>query len=126
MSNRRREQRGETLVEICITLVLIGAIVGAFFAAYSTMVNASTSHRDLVTADTALRDYAEATKAAVRSDCTAVGATYDVSYTPPSGFTVNSLTGQTCPSTDSTQQVDLSVTMPNGSTKTLTIAVRTS
>jgi Tfp pilus assembly protein PilV len=125
MRNRQRDQRGETLVEICISLVLIGAIVSGFFAAYSTSVNASTSHRDLVTADTVLRDYAEVTKAAVRTDCTTAGATYDVSYAPPSGFSVNDLTGQACPSTGSTAQVDLTVTMPNGHTKTLSIAVRT-
>jgi Tfp pilus assembly protein PilV len=125
MSHRRRDERGETLAEICLTLVLMGAIVSAFFAAYSTSVSTSTSHRDLVTADAVLRDYAEATKAAVRSDCTGAGSTYDVSYTPPSGFTVNSLTGRACPSTTSVQQVDLSVTMPNGRSQSLTIAVRT-
>jgi type II secretory pathway pseudopilin PulG len=123
MSKQHRDEIGETLVEICIALVILGAVVSSFFAGFSTATKASSTHRDLVTADAALRDYAEATKTAVRAGCTG-GSTYTVSYSPPAGFTVNPLAGQTCPSTTAVKQVDLTVTMPNGHTKPLSIFVR--
>jgi type II secretory pathway pseudopilin PulG len=128
MSVRHRDERGETLVEICIALVIIGAVLSAFFAALATATTASKSQRDLVTADAVLRDYAEATKAAVRLSC-ASGGTYTVAYAPPSGFSVNALAGQPCPVTTGSPdamapQVDFTVSMPNGSTKPLSINVR--
>lgn len=130
MSTLHRDERGETLVEICIALVIIGAVIGAFFAAMTTSATASKSHRDLVTADAVLRDYAEATKTAVRSACGSGAATYTVSYTAPANFSVNPLVGQACPPTTGAPaamapQVDLTVTLPNGLPKTLSINVRT-
>ena len=130
MSTLHRDERGETLVEIVIALVIIGAVVSAFFAALATSATASKSHRDLVTADAVLRDYAEATKSAVRSSCSGGGATYTVTYAPPTNFSVNPLSGRACPPTTGTPdamapQVDLTVTLPNGHTKQLSIDVRT-
>lgn len=125
---RHRDEAGDTLVEICITLVIIGLVVGAFLATYATASTASKAHRDLVTADAVLRDYAEATKNAVRS-CTG-GGSYTMTYprplpakfiaiSPPSG------TVRSCPAVLSVQQVDLTVTMPNTKVKKLSIDVRT-
>ncbi len=126
MPPTRRNERGETLAEICVALVIIGAVIGAFFAANSTTSKASESHRELVTADATLRDYAEATKTAVRSQCADVSSTYSVSYTPPTGFSVNPLSAQPCPApATAVQALELTVTLPNGTTKTLSIDVRT-
>src|SRR2546429_5516867 len=77
--------RGDTLIEILMAVVLIGVIFSAFVIALETNSTASTTHRNLVTADAVLRDYAEATKQAVRDKpCTGDPAVaFTVGYTPP-------------------------------------------
>src|SRR5438105_4092382 len=76
----RYNDRGDTLIEILMAIVLIGVIFSAFVIALETNSTASTTHRNLVTADALLRDYAEGTKAAVRHDCNVPSPT---TYTPP-------------------------------------------
>jgi hypothetical protein len=123
----RRDQNGETLFEIVMALVVIGLVVGAFLAAYATSATGSKAHRDLVTADAVLRDYAEATKSAVRAACVG-GSTYTVPYTAPGGYTLDppSATSQSCPAAVTTvKQIDLTVTMPNGNDRRMSIRVRT-
>ena len=128
---RRKHELGETLVEVVMAIVLMGAIVSGYFTAYSTAANASTSTKNLATADTILRSYAEVVKASVRSGCTA-GAALNVTYPQtgqpalPSGFTASLSNSPTCPSTTQVQQVAITVTMPNGSTRELDIDVRAS
>jgi type II secretory pathway pseudopilin PulG len=121
-------EAGDSLIEIIFAIVVIGLVASALFAAIATNTNGTTSHRDLVTADHVLRNYAENVKQAVRTGCTAAGATWTPSYTAPTGYSVNALAAgvRTCPAVTSTQQVDLTVTLPNGSTtKSLSLAVRT-
>ncbi|MGZ6965723.1 MAG: type IV pilus modification PilV family protein, partial [Acidimicrobiia bacterium] len=121
-------QRGDSLIEIIFAIVVIGLVVSALLAAIVTNQNGSASHRDLVTADHVLRNYAENVKQVVRTSCTAPGVTWSPSYTAPSGYTINTLSSgvRTCPALTAIQQVDLSVALPNGTTtKTLSIAVRT-
>ena len=121
----KRNQAGTSLIEIIFAIVILGIIVGALTAALSTSENGTAVHRELVTADATLRDYAEAVKAAVRTSCTGSGGTWTPSYTPPTGFTVNALAAQTCPAVTTTSVVQLDATMPNGTVKHLSIAVRT-
>jgi prepilin-type N-terminal cleavage/methylation domain-containing protein len=122
-----RDQRGDSLIEIIFALVVIGLVASALFAAIVTNTNGATSHRDLVNADRVLRNYAEAVKSDARSGCTAPGAVWTSSYTAPSGYTINSLSAatRTCPAVTATQQVDLQVTLPNGTVKPLSLLVRT-
>lgn len=122
---RRRDENGMSLVEVVLALVILGAVFSALMAGLATTSKSSTYHRDLVTGDRVLRDYAEATKAAARTSCPSPG-TYTVSYTPPSGFAVNSLGTLTCPAVTTTGAVALSVTLPNGTVKQLDLKVRTS
>jgi type II secretory pathway pseudopilin PulG len=117
---RHRNEVGETLVEIVLTIVIIGLAVAALLAGLGTAASASKSHRDLATADVVMRDYAEATKTAVRG-CTSAG-TYTVTYAPPA-FTVSGA-GTTCPSTSAAEMRTLQVTW-SGHTKTMQIMVRT-
>jgi Tfp pilus assembly protein PilV len=123
---RHRDESGESLVEIVIALLILSVVVSAFLAALATSSVSSKTHRDLVTADAALRDYAEATKGAVRASCVGTATTYTVSYTAPSGFTPSPTPGSTqpCPSTTAVSVVHLTVTMPNGTVKPLDINVR--
>jgi prepilin-type N-terminal cleavage/methylation domain-containing protein len=120
----QRTERGDSLIEIIIAIIVIGVVVSAITAAISTSENGSASHRQLVTGDTVLRNYAEAAKAAVRTSCSAAGGSWSAVYSPPSGYTVNSLSGQTCPTATATAAVTLNVGSPNGTTKSMTIVVR--
>jgi type II secretory pathway pseudopilin PulG len=124
---RQRDESGESLVEIVIAIVIIGFVVSAYLASLATSSTSSKTHRDLVTADAVLRDYAEATKGAVRASCIGGATTYAVSYSSPSGFTPLTPTPgstRTCPSTTAVSLVHLAVTLPNGSVRALDIDVR--
>ncbi len=125
------DDRGDTLVEIVLSIVVIGVVFGAFFAAISTESTASTAHRNFVTADALLRDYAETAKAAARADCP-TSTTYTTTTTSlPTGFSVANGTGfvggdGVCPSdTSSVQQAEFIATLPSGTTRSLQIDVRT-
>jgi prepilin-type N-terminal cleavage/methylation domain-containing protein len=128
---RRRSDRGDTLIEVLLAIVIIGVVFSAFFFAMSTGSKASAAQRDFVTADALLRNYAEAAKSAVRADCP-TSTTYTTTTTSvPTGFTLTNTAGfvgtdGTCPTdTSSVQKAALTVTLPNGATKSLEIDVRT-
>jgi hypothetical protein len=131
MRARRYDESGETLLEIVLALVVLALVVGAFFAAFTTGSTSSAAHRDLATADTVLREYAELTKRAVRATCDGTNTTFSVTYVPPPDFTVTPAPApatQTCPaSVTAVNPVTVDVTLPNGSThKQMTIMVRRS
>ena len=125
---RRNSEYGETLLEVIVAIVLIGAIVGAYFVAFSTSSSASSTNKNLATADAILRSYAEDVKAVVRDGCTA-GAPLTVSYPQagqpalPSGFTASLTNSPTCPTTTQVQKVAITVTVPSAS-RELDIDVR--
>jgi prepilin-type N-terminal cleavage/methylation domain-containing protein len=136
---RERNDRGETLIEILIALVIIGLIVSAFFATMSTSASASKAHRDLVTADAVLRDYAESTKQAFSQQCLLSAAGTPVAnpgaYAAPlpAGFSAPTETAGppptalplTCPPATAVEEVDITVTLPGGNVKrVLSIEVR--
>lgn len=120
---RTRNEDGVTLIEIILAMVIISVVVTSLFAALATSSKASKSHRDVVTADAVLRDYAEATKTAART-CT-VGGTFTVVVpTLPTGFTVNAIANQACPAVTATSSITLTTTF-NGISKSLVVKVRT-
>lgn len=121
-----KDDAGASLIEIVMAIVILGVVVSSLLAALGTAALSSKAHRDLTTADTVLRSYAEATKAAVRHDCTSPGL--PVVVTPPQGvpggysvtLTPNPLI---CPPPTTVVQVHISLTAPV--TKSLDIDVRT-
>ncbi len=120
----RSGDAGETLVEIVLTVLVIGITVTALVSALATSAAAGASHRDSVRADTVIRNYAESVKAAADT-CTA-GGTYHVDFTPPTGYVATiSPTGGTCPAVTTTQLVTLQVTTPVGIAHTMQIRIRT-
>lgn len=123
-----RSEVGDSLIEILFAIVVIGLVVSGVVAAISTSENGSATHRQLVTGDTVMRNYAEAVKTAVRTSCTSSGATWTATYPPPgipSGYSVNALSAQSCPGVTSTSPVALQVRQPNGVNKSMNIVVRT-
>jgi prepilin-type N-terminal cleavage/methylation domain-containing protein len=127
---RFRNQQGETLIEVLMAIVLIGAISSAYFFAESTHSRVSSLNKELVTADGVARSYAELAKATVRNGCTA-GAPFSVSYIPPTNFIVSTPPAgqpnrQICPaSAIQPQIIVLTVTTPSNVARTLSFEVRT-
>lgn len=124
---RNPDQRGDSLIEIIIAIVVIGLVVSGITAAISTSENGADAHRQLVTADTVMRNYAEAVKLAVRTSCTPSGGSWTATYpgTMPGGFSVNTLSGQSCPGVASPTSVVIQVQLPNSTVKSMNIVVRT-
>jgi type II secretory pathway pseudopilin PulG len=119
---RHRDEQGMSLVEICLALVVLGLVVSSLLAALATSSTASSQHRDLVSADAALRNYAEATKLAVRQACDD-----NATYTPPTteaAFPVTGADGTCPPKSGALTPVTLTVTLPNGAPQTMDIIVR--
>ncbi|MBK5331808.1 MAG: hypothetical protein JJD93_07550 [Ilumatobacteraceae bacterium] len=122
---RARRDVGETLMEIVFTITIIGLTVTALLSGLATAGNAGNSQRIAVQADVYLRNYAEATKAAVQK-CVDGVTTYSVTYQPPSGsgFAASGA-GSACPVVTTTQLLTLTVTGPRGFHDDLGIRVRT-
>ena len=83
-----RSEHGETLVEILVTVAILGLAATALLGALGTVTSASSLHRHQATAEIAIRDYAEAVRAVGYRDCgapTTYGAA-DVGFAPPSGY----------------------------------------
>ncbi len=112
------------LLEIVLTVVVIGIAVSALVSALATSAAAGASHRDSVRADTVMRNYAEATKAAAQS-CVA-GGTYAVHFEPPSGFAATTAPDDgACPAVTATELLTLTVTTPTGVVQSMQIRIRT-
>jgi Tfp pilus assembly protein PilV len=110
---RERRDAGETLVEIVITVLIIGISVGALVSGLATTSSVGRAQRDSVHLDQVLRNYAEATRSAL-SGC-AEHADYAVEFAAPSGYAVAaSPAGTSCPPAASPQLVTLTVSGPGG------------
>lgn len=131
-----RADVGETLIEVLLTVVIVGLTFTALFTSLASAGNAGNTQRNSVQADVVMRNYAEATKAAAQL-CVA-GGTYAVVYPPPlpAGFTVSvAVVGTvgvagvvapgTCPPVAVPQVLTLQVGRPLGSPMTMDIRVIT-
>ena len=120
----RRRDRGGLLLEIVLTVLVIGIAVTALVSALATSAAAGASHRESVRADTVMRNYAEATKAA--SGACVAGGTYTVNFQPPAGYSVATAPADhTCPAVTTTRLLTLSVTTPTGVVQSMQIRIRT-
>ncbi len=125
MAATRRRDAGETLVEVMLTIVIIGLTVTALLSSLGTVGRAGNAQRNGVRADSVLRSYAEAIKVGAQL-CASAGATYTVTYVAPTGFTPSVLpTGNTCPPLNNPVLLTLKVLGPLGLSETLQIKVGT-
>ena len=119
---RARGDVGETLIEIVLTIVIVGVTATALLASLATAGNAGNAQRASVQADVVLRNYAEATKAGVQQ-CIP-NATYTVNYVPPTGFSTSVVpAGSICPALAAPQLLTLNVTGPRGLHESMQIKV---
>lgn len=92
--NRLRAEEGVTLIELLVTIAILGTAFVTLVGGMTTAVIASDIHRKEATAGAAVRSYAEDVKAATYVSC-ATASSYApaaVSYSAPTSFTA-SVTG---------------------------------
>jgi type II secretory pathway pseudopilin PulG len=134
---------GDTLIEILVTITVLGGCAVALIITFGTAISASADHRSLVNNATVLRNIEQAayyqlalqqnplfTACTVGQGDGATLADYSaINYGAPSGYNVtmsgspgiefwNATTntfGSTCPAANAPQLITLNVTNPNGS-----------
>ncbi len=80
-----RDQRGETLVEVVLTIAIAGIAVTALLAGLGTSINLSRIHRGQANADVVLVSAADSVKNQTYVPCPTVTTS---SYNPTSGLTL--------------------------------------
>ncbi len=146
-ANRTSDDRGETLLELVIAVVILGIAVVAIVGGLASSVLISDVHRRQAQTGVIVRDYAEALQAAITADqanyvacagpanyvpsAAAIAAT---GFTVPSGYTATASVQYwdgsafgACPAGGDTglQRVSLTVTSDNGRARqSLVVLVR--
>lgn len=133
------DERGETLVELLVTVVILGLAGVALVAGLTTALMIADTHRKAADAGTTIRNYAEAIETAVATSGYQVSCTptYAAGFTPPNGYTTPAIIAVrfwnggafpgTCdPAVDTgVQQLTLRVSSVDGrAAESLTIVVR--
>jgi Tfp pilus assembly protein PilV len=86
MGQRIADDRGLTLIEMLITVTVLGAGFIAILAGLTTTMRTSSLHRQQSRGEAIVREYAEKVDAAAYVPC-AAPAIYEGAYTPPTGWT---------------------------------------
>lgn len=133
-------ERGDTLIEVLITLVVISLCVIAFLIAFTTSITASAKHRTFVSLDTVLRTVSENAQSQIELQVNplyvscATPATYqNVNFGAPSGYTTqissvtywsgSSFVTQCTSGSTAPQLIDISVTNSLGISSSISIVV---
>ena len=129
----RTDDRGETLLELLVAVVVMGIAVVAIVGGLATSILVSDYHRKQSTAGEYVRDYAEVAESLPYKPC-ALPADY-AGFTAPSGFTATPTAirywnagawSGTCASPDSgLQQLAIQVASADGrATERVTVVLR--
>jgi type II secretory pathway pseudopilin PulG len=132
----RRSEVGDTLIEVLVTITILGGCALALIITFGTAITASTDHRNLAVNSTILRNiqqaayYQLAQQPSLLFQACATAAQYqadNIQYGQPAGYTVTINQGTpieywngtsfvtTCPAPNAPQLITLNVTAPNGS-----------
>ena len=115
-----RSEAGFTLVELLLTIAILGIAVVAVVGAMMTSIQVSDLGRRQADGQTQLRAYAEAVAGAGYTTC---ATSYPTSYSPPSGYTAamtvaywdgSSAFTATCGTDKGLQRVTLTITATDG------------
>ena len=129
---RCRGDAGVSLVELMVTIIILGLAATVLVGGMGTAILASDGHRKAATADTVARDYGEALKlfVAQRTGVNWCSTTpYAVTFTPPAGYSASQPATLTCPGTGTStpqyQSITVTATTPGGrDVQKVTIVVR--
>jgi Tfp pilus assembly protein PilV len=142
---RGRGERGETLIETLVTVMLMGTAITGLIGGITAAIGASDNSKQVVTAQVVAQNFAEAIQAAPYVECTTSYTTAQVGYTPPNGYAVTNPTvafydgtsnpavfgaapagcSAATPKDNGAQRLTLRVAAPNGITvRTLEIVKR--
>lgn len=114
---------GETLIELLVTVVILGIVTVGITGALLAAGKASTMHRQQAVMQNALRSWAEQVNARAYTDCAAPGGFGSPSPALPAGLTAavasvrywnGSSFVDTCGTDTGVQQVTLQITAVNG------------
>ena len=114
---------GESLIELLVTVVILGISTAGLSAGLLSVGQASTMQRQQVLAQNALRSWAEQISAGTYTACAAAGAFSAPSPALPSGLTATVRTveywngtsfASSCGTDSGIQQVTLRITAQNG------------
>jgi len=83
-ARRARDERGETLLELLITITIMGILFVAVLMGVATAISSSTSQRHQANAEVAVRAYAE--RVIDSNDLAYVNCATPASYASPAGF----------------------------------------
>lgn len=78
---RKKNEVGDTLIEILLAILVIGIGATALLAGFGTAIGASAEHRSLATIDTVLKSFAETTKFQVQEQTSPKFANCATTYT---------------------------------------------
>ncbi|TNC29576.1 PulJ/GspJ family protein [Amycolatopsis alkalitolerans] len=86
--------RGETLLELLVSVAILGLAGVALVGGLTTAVISSDAHRKAATAGATIRDYAETIETSVRVGGYQASCTpgYGAGFAPPAGFTTPRIT----------------------------------
>ncbi|HEX4492836.1 MAG TPA: prepilin-type N-terminal cleavage/methylation domain-containing protein [Acidimicrobiia bacterium] len=84
------DERGFTLSEVLIAVVILGVAITALLGSLSSVLYTSRAHRNLATADSGVRAYAEQLQAASYARCASVtgAGAYPAMTNMPAAFSV--------------------------------------
>lgn len=136
----RRDEAGDTLIEVLIALAVIGLTAAALLGAFATSISASAEHRRLATIDTVLTGFAETATYQIQLQPSPLfqvscpsSYTLAPSFTAPTGYTVaissvqhwngTSFTSCTTGSSTGPQLITATASGPSGSSDSLSFVV---
>jgi type II secretory pathway pseudopilin PulG len=86
VSRWRDDERGETLLELVITLLIMGTVIVALLAGIATAFSSSDINKKEIGVEVVLHSYAEAVMGATYNGCSVPTG---ITYTAPAGYGVS-------------------------------------
>ena len=122
--HRRRDERGDTLIEVLFAVVIIALAAGPLIGALLESIAASAEHRGLATADTLLQTFAETAVSEIQTS-PLPGTAYQASTAPSYRLVSNPSKASGPDTTTKTTVVTVFVTGFNPATGPLSVTVGT-
>lgn len=121
--NGAADDRGDSLIEILITVVIMGIAFTAILGGFGTSIKASGFHEDLADSQAAVRNAAEQLKASTYTPCAGVGIVSNYAPTVPANFHIDISTPQIWDNSSSAFVTATAVNCVTSQLQRITIAV---